>query len=129
LIYQPNTRRTKARVHPPGERCELSVGCVSHYGGRFSLTAAGLALVEGDSRRLQSQQADLSSGDTPSQSLTEPDVNGDRGRLYALPTGSESAAARVDRVRGAVAAVGTKAQPIYGCVSSLLGRLTRGIVA
>jgi hypothetical protein len=54
-------------------RRELSAGCVSHYRGRFSLTTAGRAIVEGDTSRLQSpQQAAPSGEDTPSEASLNP---------------------------------------------------------
>jgi hypothetical protein len=41
-------------------RRELSAGCVSHYRGRFSLTAAGREMIERDTPRLPSlQRTDL----------------------------------------------------------------------
>ena len=65
----------------------------------------------------------------PKRSGTQPDVNNTGRRPSSLPAGSESIGDGVNSCRGGVAAIATKAQPIEGCGTSRLGRLTCGIAA
>jgi hypothetical protein len=69
---------------------EVSAGFVSHYRGRFSLTAAGREVVEGDISPPPAAVAARARRAHRERSVTQPDVHINHGRPCALPPGSGS---------------------------------------